>query len=937
MSFRRAWRVCSWCTRQGFRLSLWTTWVLLIAALASLGYLLSARRVTVPDPVRRVIEQRLAAQGLHLVFAHARMDLAGRFIFDDVRLRSARADTLLTARSVYVRLDSLDLLTGQLHVEEVRVGGLDLHLPPELAGEPEPSLPANNIDFGLLVDGREITLSYLTGYIGRLPVTASGNFHAPPPVATDKTFEHSVDRITASYLAIAKNLRAADAWLRVAESPRLDLRLTPTAINVDLRADALDLRSLPGGPEGTLSQVRLRTVLPVNGPVNPSLGIRGSVRSATLPAGVTANDLEFRLMVASRGASGFDARQLELQLSSLRRADIEAGPLAATILQPSIGLYTADISLGLAGSAWRVQGDAHPATGVAHVHLDGFIGDATLAFAGTRIGRDLGALLDPVVASPLHVSASFGPDWKLHRVTGRLHSGAVRVGGAFLDETGAEFTYDGTRVLCDNLVLRQGPSLAHGSYEMDTRTLDFRFLLTGGLIPEGIESWFHAWWGNFWRTFDFSRGLPVADVDVRGRWGDLTATRVFVQAEAANTGLKGVDFDRVRTRLFLRPHWFDILHFNVLRDEHTAAGWLTRSLDLEKDTWRHMEFSVDSTLPLGTISTLFKAESAELLAPYAFTSPPRMRLAGRVDSAASPAGKNEHIDITLVSSGPMTYHDFPLSDLTFEARVRNDDIELPALVVGFAEGKANGHARLWKQDEQRRLKFDVALADANLGTTIHAIAALQPASAESATAKPDASASQRQQRLERGRLAFSLAAEGLLADFHSFHGIGRAAITGAELAQLNLFGPLSEALSGTRFSFGSFSLTTVEAPFALEGEKVHFEDLRVTGPSALLQAKGNYHLPDSRLDFAAKIHPFDESESVVSNAVGFMLSPLSKMFEVKLQGTLAKPKWIFAYGPSRLLNTLSGVSETPLPSATPAPAPAPSPAPSLSPEESEQN
>ncbi|HEY9250186.1 MAG TPA: AsmA-like C-terminal region-containing protein, partial [Rariglobus sp.] len=472
---------------------------------------------------------------------------------------------------------------------------------------------------------------------------------------------------------------------------------------------------------------------------------------------------------------------------------------------------------------------------------------------------------------------------------------------------GTEFTYDGDRVLCENLVLRQGASLAHGSYEMDTHTMDFRFLLTGGLEPAGIASWFHSWWSGFWSTFDFSRALPAADVDVRGRWGDLTATRVFVQAEGSGVGLKGVVFDRVRTRLFLRPQWFDIRHFDVALDSAAAGGSLARSLDLEKNTWTRMDFAVESSLPLATILKLFHAESSELLAPYDFTTPPRLRLNGRVDSDASPSGKGEHIDIGLSSTGPMTYHGFPLSDLNFEAALRNDVIDLPVLAVGFAGGRANGKARLWGPADARRLSFDIALADANLGAVTHAVTLLQPTAAPVSEKSAEA-ARLRQERLDRGRLVFALKAEGLFTDFHTFKGSGRAAITGTELGQLNLFGPLSEALRGTFLNFSSFSLTTVDAPFVLSGDRVHFDDLRVTGPSALLQAKGDYLLRDGRLDFTTKVHPFDESPSMVGSAVGFVLTPLSKVFEVKLKGTLSNPAWIFAYGPSRLLDTITGGS-----------------------------
>jgi hypothetical protein len=113
-------------------------------------------------------------------------------------------------------------------------------------------------------------------------------------------------------------------------------------------------------------------------------------------------------------------------------------------------------------------------------------------------------------------------------------------------------------------------------------------------------------------------------------------------------------------------------------------------------------------------------------------------------------------------------------------------------------------------------------------------------------------------------------------------------------------------LSGSFFNLGSFSLNKVDTAFELQGDRLRFDDLRITGPSALIQAKGNYLLRDGSLDFNAKVFPFDENSSVVGNAVGFVLTPFSRALEVKLRGTLNSPSWIFAYGPSRLLNTLIG-------------------------------
>jgi hypothetical protein len=925
MVLRKAWKVSWWCTRQGARLVLWTGWFLLVVLLAFQAHLLSTRQVSVPEPLRQAITERLAARGLRFEFGRAVMDFSGNVIVEHVSLGPASLPgPLATAASVYAKLDPWDLLFRRLDILELRVSGLDLRLPSaDASSGVSGELAAGGIDLAVRPAGRDLEVSHFTGYVGRVPVVVAGRLRLPGASGAGTLQGISPEKLTAVWTDVARRARGIDAWLAAADSPRLVVGLQPAprgepVASVEFLAASVDLSKLPGARSGILTGVRAAATVRPTDPLPLPLEITGAVSSARLAPDWEAGPLAFRLRGKAGGEAAPVLGSLEVQLDSLRWREIEAGPIAIDLAPEGETAFRVDLSLGLARSPWRLRGTVDPLAGQAGVTLDGFVGDATLAFVGAQIGRDLATLLDPAQAAPLHAAARFAPGWKLMDVSGRVHSGFVLVGGVPLHETGTEFFYDGERVLCDNLVLRQGASLAHGSYEMDTRTMDFRFLLTGGLRPMGISGWFHEWWSNFFQTFAFSRAAPVADVDVGGRWGDPAATRVFVAADGVGAGVKGVEFDRVRARLFLRPQWFDIRHFEVGRGDQAASGWLSRSVDLERDTWRRMDFSVESSLPLATIERLFPEESTELLAPYRFDAPPRLRLAGRVESAASPEGKHERIDIGLTSAGGMTFHDFALSDLVFQARLVDDRIELPVLAFGFAGGRAQGQATLQGPGDARRLGFNITLAGANLGAVTQVAGRFQPA-APVATAAPLAAkvaeaARLRQERLDRGRVDFNLSAEGLYGDFHSFKGGGRGVVTGTELGQLNLFGPLSEVLRGSIINLGSFSLTAVDAPFELEGDRVRFDELKVTGPSALLQAKGYYHLNGGSLDFSAKVYPFDEATSILGSAVGLVLNPLSRVFEVRLQGTLANPSWIFAYGPSRLLNTLVGSEKSQRPS-----------------------
>jgi hypothetical protein len=60
--------------------------------------------------------------------------------------------------------------------------------------------------------------------------------------------------------------------------------------------------------------------------------------------------------------------------------------------------------------------------------------------------------------------------------------------------------------------------------------------------------------------------------------------------------------------------------------------------------------------------------------------------------------------------------------------------------------------------------------------------------------------------------------------------------------------------------------------------------------------------------FTAKLYPFGQGKTLFSNAVGFVLVPLSNAFGLKLSGTLEQPNWRFTYGPRNFLYNITGTN-----------------------------
>jgi hypothetical protein len=169
----------------------------------------------------------------------------------------------------------------------------------------------------------------------------------------------------------------------------------------------------------------------------------------------------------------------------------------------------------------------------------------------------------------------------------------------------------------------------------------------------------------------------------------------------------------------------------------------------------------------------------------------------------------------------------------------------------------------------------------------------------------------------------------------TYYGQGSASITGRRLGEIHLLGQLSELIGGTLRNATSLRLDAANADFKLEGNKLVFSQIRLTGPSAAIDGWGDYMLDAKTLDFTAKVFPLEQSKFVLAEPLSALLAlTLSNMMEVRLTGPLEKPSWAFLYGPTNILRVLVGTSAEGAAPGTTSPAPDPSrpnPAPAASP------
>ncbi|MEI8088358.1 MAG: AsmA-like C-terminal region-containing protein [Opitutaceae bacterium] len=917
--FQPCLQVTRLCTQALLTLGCWTLWLLLLVILGFQIHILTSSELELPRPLLRAIETRLAASGVSTTFGRTTFDPSGRLLVEDIICHHpSYPDPIFTARALYIRLDPWALLVGRAEELELHATGVTLLLPAMLSPSGRSEELVRNLDATFLPSSDKITIPHLTFELGTLRVSARGTLPLPPQ-REDRSAPLPIPNYLAkNFPSIARGLGAITAQLSQLDNPTLDVVLSashsgPALADFILHAQSLNLTT----PALTTGPITAITRLPLSAAEPITALIHLTAENLTAPANQTSATRLQALVRAQFQPSTFTASPIDLELSA---AEITAA--GVTLHAPSLRLtpqplpsLVAELNTRVAGLPLAAQAhvDLHAQT--AEVYFNARVDDGLLNLISERIGHRITTWIDfpkPVTISEAH--AHFGPGWKWEMLNARLSIPIINAYHVPISDAHTVLELTPTRWYAPEAFGRIGENYARGSYEHDPANHRYRFLLAGQLRPIDISGWFGSWWSDFFKTFEFRAAPPPASVEVAGRWGRNTGgeSSVIVAAQADSAVLRGAHFDYARTRLFIRPHFLEALELNATEGPGALRGTFTRALDPRTLDWHRFDFAFTTQgIDLSLAEKIFGAAASDILSPFAFTSPPALRISGRIDSATSNIGAHQSIDLNLETNTEFRFHDFPVERIAFNGTVRDDTLTLDRLDLDFAGGTATGRAKVSGAGAQRRVGFDYALKDASLGRAISVLETYAARRKNTPTPAPNRFLAEK----SNVRISVAASAEGAYDDPNGYHGEGSATLDGASLGEVKLLGLLSEL-----FSFTSLRFNAVRANFKINGRLLEFSDVGLTGSNSAIVGSGSYALDARTLDFKAKIYPFQESSLFLKSIVGAVLTPFSNVFEVKLTGSLEHPAWSFAMDPTNFLRNLAAPSS---PSTTPSPATVP--------------
>jgi hypothetical protein len=887
---RSAGKACHWCLCGLGTLVLWCLWLALALLLALQLHIAISNQLAVPPFILRAIEEKLAASGMTPTFGATRFDPSGRILIEKVAITLPDfSEPVITARAVFIRLDPWALAIDRIEPLEVRATGVDWRIPAVLSPSGKTEDALRDFDLAIRPLGDDVVIEYANCWIGKAAVAVRGVLHLPAspgqPAPLPSLIAHN-------YSTFCRQVAPKLLQLGTLEQPFVQAVLIPSEAGF---AEARVLvtsprftwkRPLPIDAEG----VRVTARLPLGSEASERAEAEAFCSRLTVgPA--SARDARMRLVGAlAPHATAFEPRSLDVSADELNAVGVAAeSPFISLVPAPNAN-WRGEARAWIYGAPLAVNATVDPRTKSADAQFSGAISPGWIDPIGRHFHRDLGAVLGLGQAVAVEGSARIDPGWRFRRASATIAAQEIRAGRVMIDEARGRVEFDGRWLKAPEAFARLGTSFARGSYEEELATRRYRFLLEGRLRPLEIAGWFPKWWREFFGHFDFSAEAPLGNVDVRGRIGTGRETAVFVFADSDKPIITGVPWDRVITRIFVRPFFDDGLEVAIEKNPGAAHGTFQRQFD-RQGQWQHYVFNVSSSLDLTDAPKMFGPNEAGAFTPFAFSQPPSVKARGDLlFGAHPPGGSRDAMQIEVRSGGPLRFYGFPLDRAAFHAAVDNDAIAVDHLDFGFAGGDATGHAHVSGRGQAREVVLDCAVRNAHL---VSAIAAFEDFSHRGAPGPPP-SLGKYVEAKSNILLDLDAAARGHPGVSDSFQGDGSAQLRGPELVKLPLLGFLSHLLT-----FTSLRFTTADAKFHLENGRLAFPSINVKGANSAIEATGYYGIARHQLDFNAKVYPFGRSSSFLERGLNLAVMPFSSVMEMRLTGDIDQPKWSivpFAFG-----------------------------------------
>jgi hypothetical protein len=447
-------------------------------------------------------------------------------------------------------------------------------------------------------------------------------------------------------------------------------------------------------------------------------------------------------------------------------------------------------------------------------------------------------------------------------LAGDFSAGTVSFRGISVESAASHFTYTNRVWTVPGLRAKRADGDFRMDYEGNEETHEYHFIVDSTLDPADVFDWIPAGQQPLAREIKFSK-TPEIHGEASGRWRNKDTFAFSGTVAASNFTVRGQNIEAVEARLEYTNHNLRVTGLRLAQ----GGGALSASLlAADLDTKTVVLTNIDSTLDPRLLPPIFGSNTPPFLQRLYFETAPSLHAFGSFVWTNALA-----TDLTFLVQG----QNFHWTNLTAEkisgaVRWLGRDVAVTNIQASlYKTGALDGWIVFdYVPKHGSSFRCDFSVRDIDL-----------PALAKGVTGKTN-----KLEGLLDGRLTLS---SPLSTDKNTLEGRGHVYLHDALLWDIKMFGIFSPILNTLSPGAGYSRARSASAIFAVANGAVSSDDLEVTSTGFRLLYRGKVGM-NKQIDGRVEADLLRDTP-VLGPFLSFVLTPLSKIFEYHITGTLRNP------------------------------------------------
>jgi len=464
-------------------------------------------------------------------------------------------------------------------------------------------------------------------------------------------------------------------------------------------------------------------------------------------------------------------------------------------------------------------------------------------------------------------------------VQGSLVAAASAYRGVPMDNVTFDFQFTNSVWRLTDFVATAPQGRLGMSYSEDQRTGNYRFDLDANLDPRVFRPVVPQPAQRAFDYFDF--GTPPAVTGyVVGCWRRSGQTGFGGLVQMAPFRFRGEPVESFEARL---EGTNDVVRGTGVR-LHSEGSITADEVEFDLAQQRLILHRAHSTVPPMRVARAIGDEVVRTLTPYQFDTPPRARVEGWLN-----VRDTREVNLSFeVDGGPFHYWRFQVPQIQAVVNWVDQTVRIDPLEARFYEGQLTG-----------RLDIDLAAA---AGADFGFHARVDSVDFKLLMADLLSPTNQLQGHLHGSWTVTHANSE----DWTSWNGLGQAELKDGYLWDLSILGGLSDLMNRLKIDVGRNPIRGLTADFTMTNSLIHTRNLELQSAAMRLDYRGTF-------DFQGGVNARVEARllhdtALIGPIVSLLFSPLTKMLEFRVTGTLADPNLEPLYLPKPLLFPLNPIS-----------------------------